>query len=297
MKRVIPILMLAIFTLFITGCRRGRETPREAKERSTAVIITHPIARMIERKVRFSGVLTGIREATVYPPLQGKFIGYTVSEGTQVSQGTKIADMDRDVLGVEYEPVPVKAPISGRFFSFGISPGVALNPQTPIAKIAETSKLKLEFNIPEKYAPNVKPGTSAELFLSSSDLTLDAKLSRVSRFIDPLTGSAQAEAIVDNQEGRLNPGMYAEVYVIVASKKAELTLPIDCVLGIDGKFVYLARNGKSVRKDVEVGLQDELYIEIISGLSPTDSVLYVGQMVVDEGSDINIQETYMPSEE
>jgi len=312
-------LAAVIFTtlaLSLAGCRKqGRE--EAAPEQITTVITTHPAPHKIVRRVRFTGSLKGSREVMVYPTLPGKLIGYTLTDGAYVSKGGTVARIDRDVPGVSYEPVPVEAPISGRFFSMGLSPGEAVAPQRPLGHIAETSRLKLAFEVPEKYVSSVRQGSRAELYVPSIDYRTTAVLTRVSRFVDARSGAAQAEATVSNPGGRLTPGMYAEINVSVASKDAVLALPVDCVLGLDGKFCYVVseedvetdtsvvmregvadtvirsrRTGRASKRDVEVGLDDGSFIEILSGLEASDEVLYVGQRIVEEGGKIVIDTVY-----
>lgn len=319
-KSAIAVIISALVLTTVAGCKKGPE--KTSEKPPTAVIVTSPGRYTIKRTVRFTGTLKGSREVMVYPTMPGKLIGYSRSEGSYVSKGGTVATIDRDIPGVEYEPVPVQAPISGRFFSMGLSPGEMVAPQRAIGRISETSRLKLAFNIPEKYINSVRQGSKAELYVPSIDYSAAATLTRVSRFIDSRSGSAQAEATVSNTGGRLTPGMHAEINVVVASKKADLALPVDCVLGLDGKFVYVVderetvpdttiitrpvKRGKpeadtlvkmidvgvAVKRDVEVGLDDGEYIEILSGLAIDDAVLYVGQRIVEEGGKVKITDTY-----
>jgi membrane fusion protein (multidrug efflux system) len=312
MNRIVKISLLTLALVIVSGCGGGRG-PEAVEKPPTAVVTTHPAPRTIERTVRFTGSLKGSREVMVYPPMPGKFMGYVLAEGSYVSKGATIARIDRDIPGVEYEPVPVQAPISGRFFSMGTSPGEMLAPQMAIARVSETAQLKLEFNIPEKYINSVKQGSKADLYVPTIDYRATATLTRVSRFIQARSGAAQAEATVPNPSGKLTPGMHAEVNVVVASKKASLAIPIDCVLGLDGKFVYVIvdkateeinKNGEGVtvelgragKRNIEVGLDDGEFIEVISGLQPEDEVIYVGQRIVEEGGKVEITDTYKPTE-
>lgn len=294
--------------VFIASCGMSSKSKQEEKL-PTSVIITLPTPQRIERSVRFSGTLKGSREVMVYPPLPGKFMGYAVSEGSYVSKGSTVAQIDRDVPGVAYEPVPIESPIAGRFFYTGTNQGEMVAPQVPIGRVSETSVLKMAFNIPEKYISNVAQGSRAEIHVPTAEYSSTATLTRVSRFVDQRTGSAQAEASVSNSSGDLAPGMFAEISVTVAQKDAKLALPIDCVLGLDGKFVYVLTDaktetiegkqyevGKAVKRDIEVGLEDGKYQEIISGLTSEDKVLYVGQRIVEEGAKVRVTDTYVPAE-
>jgi membrane fusion protein (multidrug efflux system) len=314
MKRIVKISVLALALVAVAGCSGGPGRGTKAVEKPpTAVVITHPAPRTIERTVRFTGSLKGNREVMVYPSMPGKFMGYALAEGSYVSKGATIARIDRDIPGVSYEPVPVQAPISGRFFSIGVSPGEMVAPQMAIARVSETTRLKLEFNIPEKYVNSVKQGSKASLYVPTVDYRATATLTRVSRFIQARSGAAQAEATVSNPGGKLTPGMHAEINVVVASQKATLAIPIDCVLGLDNRFVYVvterttgeidkngrkisAEVGKAEKRNIEVGLDDGAFIEVISGLRPEDEVIYVGQRIVEEGGKVRVTDTYKPTE-
>lgn len=312
MKKLVKISASALLILLVAVSLASCGMPSKAQEEKklpAAVIITSPQAQNIVRTVRFSGTLKGSREVMVYPPLPGKFMGYAVSEGSYVSKGSTVARLDRDVPGVAYEPVPIEAPISGRFFYTGTDQGEMIAPQMPIGRVSETSVLNLGFSIPEKYISNVEQGSRAEVYVPAADYRAEAALVRVSRFVDQRSGTAQAEASVSNQSGALAPGMFAEISVIVAQKKAALALPIDCVLGLDGKFVYVLLDsktekiegktyevGKVVKRDVEVGLEDGNYQEIVSGLTAQDKVLYVGQRIVEEGAKVRVTGAYNPAE-
>lgn len=302
MKRIsriaIPAAIPVIILLAVAGCGGvPRGGPQIEEKPPTSVVVTYLSPREITRTVRFTGSLAGSQEVEVYPSLPGKFMGYTASEGSYVSKGEPVARIDRDVPGVEYEAVPVEAPISGRFFSMGISPGEVVAPQRAIGRISETSRLNLAFNIPEKYVSSVRQGSRAVIYVPTIDYSATATLFRVSRFVDSRSGSAQAEASVSNPGAKLAPGMYAEIEVVVARKKAKLALPVDCVLGLDGKFCYVvSQDGTAAKRTVQVGIDDGEYIEILSGLSPDDPVLYVGQRVVEEGGRVEVTDTYKPTQ-
>jgi multidrug efflux pump subunit AcrA (membrane-fusion protein) len=330
MKRFLIILPIFLMILFLSGCMSAGKREPQTQE-VTAVVITYPAPSEIVRTVRFSGSLKGSREVMVYPNLPGKLLGYALSDGGYVSKGGTVATLDRDIPGIEYEPVPVEAPISGRFFSLGLSPGEMVAPQVPIGRISETGELKLEFNVPEKYVANVREGSKTKVYVPSVAYEATGTLTRISRFVEARSGAAQAEATVSNPSGELAPGMFAEIDVAVASKDAKIALPVDCVLGLDGRFVYIVKGihdkpdtsiidkvaarksakkkvaqdtvitmvkaGRAVKRDVQTGLDDGEFVEILSGLEPTDAVLFVGQRIVKEGEEVMVTSTYKPGEQ
>ncbi len=63
----------------------------------------------------------------------------------------------------------VKAPFSGKIGLRTISPGTYITPTVLVAKLVNTTKLKITFSIPEKYASQVKSGSVIEFTVSGSD--------------------------------------------------------------------------------------------------------------------------------
>jgi multidrug efflux pump subunit AcrA (membrane-fusion protein) len=80
--------------------------------------------------------------------------------------------------------------------------------------------------------------------------------------------------IVPNPQGRLRPGRYAHVTVIVEKHPDALTVPVSALLRQDGRAYCVAVvDGRAVRKPVTVGLDDGTRAEIRSGLQGNETIV------------------------
>ena len=87
---------------------------------------------------------------------------------------------------------------------------------------------------------------------------------------------------VDNQEGKLLPGMTANVSIITGKKEDILTVPNvalkfttdDNTKRYDKKGIWIDKKGKPVRVNVETGVSDDTYSEIISDEIKEGDIVY-----------------------
>jgi membrane fusion protein (multidrug efflux system) len=91
------------------------------------------------------------------------------------------------------------------------------------------------------------------------------------------TGTVEAEAEVPNPDGALKPGQFVRVRLTGATRPNAMVVPSRAVLeGPQGKFVYVAADGKALPKPVQVGEQVGDNWLINSGLAPGDQVIVDG---------------------
>jgi RND family efflux transporter MFP subunit len=104
--------------------------------------------------------------------------------------------------------------------------------------------------------------------------TFPAKITRYSGKIDVATRKMEAEVEVTNLDGRLTPGMYATVRLVLEQSKNALTVPLQAVaLGQKPTVVVLNGSHRLEQRDVTLGLQTPDKVEIRSGLADNELVL------------------------
>ena len=103
----------------------------------------------------------------------------------------------------------------------------------------------------------------------------EASVARSSNVIDPVSRTLRVEVDVDNHDGALMPGAYAQVHLALTAVAPALELPVSALLfRPDGVTVAVvdARNTVQLRK-VTIGRDFGTYVEIATGLTPTDRVI------------------------
>ena len=126
---------------------------------------------------------------------------------------------------------------SERFVSVGDFIGVG----DPIVKIVQTDPLKLAFRIPEKYVSSISTGKQVEVSLDAyPGETFSGSIYFVSPDIDTTTRTLLAKARVPNSDNHLNPGMFANVTVMVEVHPDALVVPWDTLV-VKENEIYLFR--------------------------------------------------------
>jgi multidrug efflux pump subunit AcrA (membrane-fusion protein) len=86
--------------------------------------------------------------------------------------------------------------------------------------------------------------------------------------------------------------MFARVTVVLAEHKNTLTLPAECVLSENQEiFVYLVNDGVARKRLVQTGLSTSELVEVLSGVSSEDTVIRVGQRIVNPGQKVKVAES------
>jgi membrane fusion protein (multidrug efflux system) len=87
-----------------------------------------------------------------------------------------------------------------------------------------------------------------------------------------------------NPDGNLRPGMFAEVTASRGRIEDALTIPEAALVPEGGQvFVYRFDGGKAAKVAVTTGLRVNGMVQVVSGLTPSDTVVTAGQMKIHPG--------------
>lgn len=196
-----------------------------------------------------------------------------------------IVDADTANIGhyealVSFEKVyaPFDGVITARNTDIGdlINSGSNTAPRTNMFDIAQTGTLRVYVNVPETYSQGIKPGkTASEITLSEfPGKKFPGKLVRTSEAINGTTRTLLVEVDVDNPDGTLFSGSYAEVHLQIPSQSSTFLLPVNALIFRGQKLqVGVVKNGKVTLADVTPGHDFGDQIEIIGGLNANDQVV------------------------
>jgi len=179
---------------------------------------------------------------------------------------------------------PFAGVITKRYVDTGalISAGTSSETQSqPVVQLAEWSLLRLVIPVPESAVPMIHLGSAVQVHVL--DLNRDFQ-GRVARFADALndeTRTMHTEIDVENPQNTLTEGMYAEVKLALQGKSDALTVPVQAVVqgGKDNEHYVLVLDDQDrvQKRDVELGEQTSITVEIVHGLSERERVISAGQ--------------------
>jgi len=143
-------------------------------------------------------------------------------------------------------------------------------------RIADTHKLRIYVQVPEAYAAAVKPGLDAELrFTEQAGKFYNAKIARTANALDPNARTLQVELQIDNANGELFPGAYAEVHFKLAANSSALRLPANTVLFRSAglQVATVDADKRIALKSIKQGRDFGSAIEVLSGIDADDVVV------------------------
>jgi multidrug efflux pump subunit AcrA (membrane-fusion protein) len=165
---------------------------------------------------------------------------------------------------------------TGQTASTGSGPAQSGIPNQEMFRIAQIKTLRVYVNVPEQNAGQTVPGIKATLELASSpNHTVQGTLVRTADAIDPTSLTLLAEVDVDNPQGTLLPGGYAQVHFDLTSSNPPLVIPGNSLIfRQQGPQVGVVDDSNTVHlKSIKIGKDLGTKLEIVDGLQPNDSVI------------------------
>jgi RND family efflux transporter MFP subunit len=184
----------------------------------------------------------------------------------------------RELSGFEKIVAPFDGIVTARNTDIGQLIAAGENTGPALFRVADMHRLRLYVTVPQTYAASMKPGLKADLlFPDRPGKVYTAVLDSTSSAIDTSTRTLLAQLVIDNKNGELLPGAYAEVHFKLppGAGGPSFKLPANVLLFRgDGLHVGIVdANNHVVLKTVEVGRDYGSDIEIVHGLDADDNVI------------------------
>jgi cobalt-zinc-cadmium efflux system membrane fusion protein len=173
--------------------------------------------------------------------------------------------------------VTVTAPISGQVTDREVTIGQTFNDAGgKLMTIVNDSRLFATANIYEKDLDKVRIGQRISLKVASlPEHTFSGRISRIGTTVEGETRIVPVQAEVNNSNGELKPGMFAELEVLTNQTSAPiLAIPTSAVVDANGKKLVYLQNGNSFQSaEVTLGQTSGDIVEVKSGLFEGDMIV------------------------
>ncbi|MEP6961187.1 MAG: efflux RND transporter periplasmic adaptor subunit [Acidobacteriota bacterium] len=192
--------------------------------------------------------------------------------------------------------VEIRAPFAGYVSARPVAVGEFVGTNATIATIVRITPIKLQLQVPEIHAPQVKAGMSVEAEVSGyPKRVFTGKVSAINPAVESNSRTFITEIAFPNTDLALKPGMFATARVVLPGNSKGIFVPRTVVLTdatTNSSQVFMIREGKARLAVVQLGEQTGDMVRILSGI-PEDAVLatdhlrdlYDGQsVIVTEGS-------------
>ncbi len=187
--------------------------------------------------------------------------------------------------GRAQDRITVSAAHAGVIGELSVREGASVMAGTPLMRINGLDSVWINAAIPETQIGRVPAGATVTVELAAyPGMSFAGVIDALLPDLDAATRTQVARIRVPNADGRLLPGMFAQIKIEAAENAAHLVLvPTEAVIATGTRDVVIvdAGDGRFRAQEVRIGDEANGQTAVLEGLSDGDRVVLSGQFLVD----------------
>lgn len=210
-------------------------------------------------------------------------------ENLEATKETSELVCAHNVANLETAKKGIVAEFDGIVTTVSATEGSNVAEGTDLVTLDSTENIILKLSVNKYDIVNVEEGQKATVRIKNKDYT--GTVSRIARMTDKGAVGVGVEVTLDEPDDDIILGLEAKVKITSASKENVLRIPLDAIMGDDlEEYVYVYNNKKAVKKNIEIGVKNDDYAEVISGLSEGDIVVWNDAIELTDGCDVKVNQ-------
>ncbi|MBF8743673.1 efflux RND transporter periplasmic adaptor subunit [Pseudomonas guariconensis] len=212
-----------------------------------------------------------------------------------------------DQLKASLAKKSISAPFSGTIGIRQVDVGDYLASGTVIATLQDLSSLYVDFNVPEQALPQLNLGQQVLVQVAAyPGQTFPATLSAINPKVEESTRNLLVRATLANPDGKLLPGMFASLLVLLPNPQPQVVVPESAITyTLYGNSVYVVTQKKdkdgqpesnadgqplliAEQRTVKTGERRDAVVVVSEGLKAGEQVVTAGQLKLTPGAAIRI---------
>ena len=262
-----------------------------ARRHATTVRVTPVAPGTIERSVIINGEILARNQVTIFPTVGGRMVESKFTIGDRVTRGAVVAMIDPSRPGEVFSHSPVISTVSGTVLQAPFSVGDTLSTQSAVLVVGDLSSLLIETNVPERFVASVRHGMRASLRLEALPGEIfTAEVFEVNPVLDPVSRTLRIRLRFTRPDPRIRAGMFATVSLVTDRRTDIPVIPRMSVISTYGSWIVFIVDKENIahRRVVTLGIENEDFVEILSGISLGDRVVSAGQNFLTDGDLVRI---------
>ncbi len=185
----------------------------------------------------------------------------------------------------------IVAPFDGSVRKRLVNVGETYKEKTPFMTLVVTQALKLQGEVPERFAPQLSVGRPVRVEVEAyPGRTFGGDLTRVSPSVDVESRTFTVEASIPNPGGVLKPGFFAKASILTGTERNVSFVPEEAVVSFAGIVkVYVVAADKAEERRVVTGQRTEGWVEVLEGVKPGETVATSSLSQLATGTAVAIQ--------
>lgn len=200
--------------------------------------------------------------------------------------GISAAQVGVDSAKYQLDMYTLTAPISGVIEAVNVEAHGFATSGSPAFIISNKNTMTITFYVSEGIRNTLQPGQKVQT--ERSGKTYEAVITEIGTMLDQTTGLFQIKASVADADGSLLTGSTVKITADTYAQNDTILIPYDAVYYDESQaYVYVAENGKAVRKNIETGIFDETTMSVLSGLTTQDELIVSWSANLRDGAEIS----------
>lgn len=189
------------------------------------------------------------------------------------------------------EKTSLLAPFDGiiglRKFSLGDYIEVGQN----LVNIEKINPIKVDFTLPEIYAPHIKAGQEIELEAPAfPSQKFKGRIYAIDPHIEENGRNLSIRAQLENSDLALKPGMFVKVKIILGTRKNSLIIPEEALIpSHDSVSIFKIVDQKAQLIKIKIGLRQKGTIEVLEGIKANDLIITAGHNKLVAGMAVRVE--------
>ena len=188
----------------------------------------------------------------------------------------------------------VRAPVAGVIQRKAVNKGAYVEAPTPLFTIGDNTRLELESPVPSADLAPVRSGQQVTFTVNSyPGVTFSGRVVEISPAVEAESRAAKVRVRVDPSGARLKAGMFAQGEILTGVARNAIVIPVAAVYRDDNSaqtsYVFAVEDGKAARRQVRIGRERDLALEIVHGLKSGDALIAERSIEIADGVRVQAQ--------
>jgi membrane fusion protein (multidrug efflux system) len=206
------------------------------------------------------------------------------------ASNAQVAEARLKLAQARLSKMRIVAPFDGAVGIRNVSLGDYVKDGTDLVNVEDTRVLKADFRLPERSFSQVRVGQDIEVVADAlPGQRFMGQIEAINPKVDAGGRSLELRARLDNTEGRLKPGMFVRVRVIIGERQNALMIPEEAIVPQGEEFyVFKVVDGAARRVPVKIGVRRDARVEVLQGLASGDLVVTAGMRLARDGQPVRV---------
>ncbi len=189
------------------------------------------------------------------------------------------------------EDTRITSPLDGTVAYVEVDPGDVVDAGMATVGVVDIDPLRLDALVTDAIIGRIAPGDEVSMDVRGVGGEYTGTISEIAPSTDPETGMYPVRILIDNPDDQLRPGMTAEAEFVTERAEDVIVVPRSAVVSrADEDYVFVVEDDLAQRRPVHVGLSDDEYAEIESGIDEGENVVDYGVEYLEDGMRVRVAE-------